>query len=213
MLKKVIISSVFSLSILTGFTANSYAWGFGISSATEAVKKGYDAYKDHQSVKGNPGTQDITLNNVHFKTAFSPDGDIERNIVEAINQAQQQVLVQAYGFTDKSILKALVEAKNRGVDVRIILDKSNETQKYSGATYMKNAGIPVFIDYKPAIAHNKVMIIDQNSVITGSFNFTTSAQTRNAENALVMTNVAPLAEFYIKDWNWRLTESRPYQGR
>lgn len=213
MLKKAIFSSVLSLLILTGFTANTYAWGFGIASETEIVKQGYDAYKKHEAAKGNPGSQDITLNNVHFKTAFSPDGDIERNIVDAINHAQKQVLVQAYGFTDKAILKALVEAKNRGIDVRVILDKSNETQKYSGATYVANAGIPVFIDYKPAIAHNKVMIIDQNSVITGSFNFTTSAQTRNAENMIVMTNVAPLAEFYVQDWNWRLSESRPYQAR
>lgn len=158
---------------------------------------------------GNPGTFRMNIN-AQATVAFSPDGGGERIIVDAIDHAQKQILVQAYGFTDKYILKALSEAKQRGVDVRIILDKSNETQKYSGATYMVNAGIPVAIDYRPAIAHNKVMIIDQNEVVTGSFNFTTSAQERNAENVLILNGVPQLADVYIKNWNWRLGESRPY---
>jgi phosphatidylserine/phosphatidylglycerophosphate/cardiolipin synthase-like enzyme len=54
----------------------------------------------------------------------------------------------------------------------VILDKSQWTEKYSGATYLANHKIPVLIDDKHAIAHNKVMIIDDNTVITGSFNFT-----------------------------------------
>jgi phosphatidylserine/phosphatidylglycerophosphate/cardiolipin synthase-like enzyme len=89
-----------------------------------------------------------------------------------------------YSFTSPAIAKALADAKARGVNVEVILDKSQWTEKYSGATYLANHKIPVLIDDKHAIAHNKVMIIDGNTVITGSFNFTKAAEEKNAENVI-----------------------------
>ena len=67
-------------------------------------------------------------------------------------------------------------------------------------------GIPVLIDKKPAIAHNKVMIIDESEVITGSFNFSDNAQFHNAENLLVINDKA-LAKEYMNNWNQRATQS------
>ncbi|MHB0990266.1 MAG: phospholipase D family nuclease [Burkholderiales bacterium] len=159
---------------------------------------------------GNPGISQLRLNNVHATVAFSPDGGGEQIIAEAIDHAQHQILVQAYGFSNKRILGALAHAKSRGIDVRVILDKSNDRGKYSGATYVANAGIPVWIDYMPSIAHNKVMIVDGKEVITGSFNFTAAAQRHNAENVLILDNAPELAAVYAKDWQWRLGEARQY---
>jgi phosphatidylserine/phosphatidylglycerophosphate/cardiolipin synthase-like enzyme len=166
----------------------------------------------HQSemAVGNPGISHLALNNAQATVAFSPEGGGEQIITDAINHAQHQILVQAYGFSNKQILDALAQAKARGVDVRVILDKSNDRGKYSGATYVANAGIPVWIDFKPTIAHNKVMIIDGKEVITGSFNFTEAAQKHNAENVLVLDNAPQLAGVYAKNWQWRLGESRQY---
>lgn len=190
--------------VLLAASCRASAWGWSA----------YDKARDAISSAGNPGISQVNIQ-ARATVAFSPDGGGEKIIVEAIYQAQQRILVQAYGFTDKAILTALARAKERGVDVRVILDKSNDRSnsnesRYSGATYMRNAGVPVWIDYKPAIAHNKVMIIDGNEVITGSFNFTSSAQHRNAENVLVLNNVPQLAAIYTKDWNWRLGESRSF---
>lgn len=173
-------------------------------------EQGYTRDSGTANGDGNPGESRLYLNNVQATVNFSPDGGCERAIVQAINEAHRQVLVQAYGFTDKAILKALVEAKQRGLDVRVILDKSNETQRYSGATYVMNAGIPVWIDYEPAIAHNKIMVIDNDEVITGSFNFTTSAQKRNAENVLILNHAPQLAAVYVRNWQWRLGQSRQF---
>jgi phosphatidylserine/phosphatidylglycerophosphate/cardiolipin synthase-like enzyme len=89
-----------------------------------------------------------------------------------LNKAKSTILVQAYSFTSAPIVKALLNAHKRGVKVEVILDKSQKTQKYSSATFLYNQGIPVKIDAQHAIAHNKVMIIDGETVITGSFNFT-----------------------------------------
>lgn len=152
----------------------------------------------------------VQLHDAAATVAFSPQGHGEELVAQAISTAKTQVLVQAYGFSNTIILKALTDAKSRGVDVRVILDKSNDKGKYSGATYMANAGIPVWIDYKPAIAHNKVMIIDGHNVVTGSFNFTEAAQVHNAENVLFLQGVPDLAAVYVKDWQWRLGQSRQF---
>lgn len=157
-----------------------------------------------------PHETSLNLDGATATVAFSPDGQGQALVVQAIHEARHEILVQAYGFTNKAILKALVEAHRNGVDVKVILDKSNQSRRYSGATYVSNAGIPVWIDYRPAIAHNKVIILDGRSVITGSFNFTKSAQTRNAENVLYIQNAPSLAKAYVKNWQWRLSLSRGY---
>ena len=140
---------------------------------------------------------------------FTPGEDCTGLIVDQIEQAKLTLLVQAYGFTSPSIIQALARAKDRGVNVRVILDKSNEQPRYTGATYLTNHGIPVLIDDRVAIAHNKVLVIDGKHVITGSFNFTRAAQSRNAENVLVVTDAAELASSYTRNFNRRTAASRP----
>ena len=108
----------------------------------------------------------------HWSVYFSPKGGCTEAVVEALGKAKSTVLVQAYSFTSTPIAKALVEAHRRGVKVQVVLDKSQRTEKYSSATFVSNNGIPCFIDAKHAIAHNKVMVIDGQTVLTGSFNFT-----------------------------------------
>lgn len=134
-----------------------------------------------------------------YTVCFVPGEDCEGVIVAEINQARSVILVQAYSFTSMPIAKALVNAKQRGVVVQAILDKSQRSERYSGATFLTNAGIPTLIDEQPSIAHSKVIIIDAESVITGSFNFTRSAQQYNAENLIVIRD-ANLAKLYTENW-------------
>jgi PLD-like domain len=127
---------------------------------------------------------------------FSPNGGATEAVVRELNAAQTQVLMQAYSFTSAPIAKALVEAHKRGVKVLAVLDKSNETDKYSAATFLNNAGIQPLIDDKHAIAHSKVMVIDGATIITGSFNFTKAAEEKNAENLLVIKDAPELVKAY-----------------
>jgi phosphatidylserine/phosphatidylglycerophosphate/cardiolipin synthase-like enzyme len=106
----------------------------------------------------------------------------------------------------------LVEAHKRGVDVRVILDKSQRTERYSEADFLVNMGIPTWIDARHAIAHNKIMVIDGATVITGSFNFTKAAEEHNAENMLVIRDKA-LAGKYAANWQAHLEHSERYEGR
>jgi phosphatidylserine/phosphatidylglycerophosphate/cardiolipin synthase-like enzyme len=82
--------------------------------------------------------------------------------VNALNDATKSVLVQAYSFTSAPIAKALMDAKRRGVEVKVkaILDRSNRTAHHTAATFLVHPGIPVWIDARHTVAHNKIMIID-----------------------------------------------------
>jgi phosphatidylserine/phosphatidylglycerophosphate/cardiolipin synthase-like enzyme len=102
-------------------------------------------------------------------------------------------------LTSAPIASALKAARDRGVDVRVILDKSQRTERYSGLTYLQHAGVPVWVDAAHAIAHNKVMVIDGDTVLTGSFNFTKAAESSNAENILRIRD-AGLADAYRANW-------------
>ena len=144
------------------------------------------------------------------RACFTPGEDCAGQIVSELDAAKTTVLVQAYSFTSAPIAKALVDAHERGVDVRVILDKSQRTERYSAATFLRNAGVPVWIDDRVAIAHSKVMVIDGATVITGSFNFTKAAQERNAENVLIIHD-RKLADRYATNWRARQAVSRPIQ--
>jgi len=147
-----------------------------------------------------------------IRVYFSPHGGCTDAIVREINQAKTEILLQAYSFTSQPIAQALIRAKQRGVRVSAVLDKSNRSRKYSAATFLKNQEIPVFIDDKHAIAHNKIMIIDNRVVITGSFNFTAAAENKNAENLLILDDLPEIARAYRENFQSHLKHSVPYLG-
>lgn len=136
---------------------------------------------------------------VQAEVYFSPGGGCSAAITKEIDAAKKTIHVMAYSFTSAPIAKALVDAHKRGVTVNVILDKSQRTASYSSATFLHNAGVPTWIDSKHAIQHNKVIIIDGTTVITGSFNFTKAAEERNAENVLVLRG-EELAKKYLENW-------------
>jgi phosphatidylserine/phosphatidylglycerophosphate/cardiolipin synthase-like enzyme len=143
---------------------------------------------------------------------FSPQGGCTEAVVRELDNAKATILVQAYSFTSAPIAKAIVDAHKRGVDVRVVLDKSQRTEKYSSADFVQHAGIPIWIDDKHAIAHNKVMVLDGATILTGSFNFTKAAEEKNAENLLVIRD-KDLAAIYAANWQTHIKHSDEYEGR
>ncbi len=124
----------------------------------------------------------LTLSNTPIQVYFSPHGGCTEAIIREINRAKLEILVQAYSFTSQPIAKALLGARYRGLKIKVIFDRIQKSDKYTSATFMANVGISTYIDPAHAIAHNKVMVIDRETVITGSFNFTRAAEEKNAEN-------------------------------
>lgn len=130
---------------------------------------------------------------------FTPPAGVAQHLVQHIDQAQSEVLVQAYGFTHNAIAQALVRAHQRGVKVGVILDEKSESTNRYVISLLRGAGIALFNDGAHAISHNKVMVMDSQVVVTGSFNFTNSAETRNAENLLILRSPS-LAQSYRQNW-------------
>src|ERR1700690_1438361 len=156
--------------------------------------------------------RDIHLTNTDAQVYFSPRGGCTDAIVKELGKARSEILVQAYSFTSKEIAKALIDAHKRGIPIQIILDKSNRSKRYSAGDFTAHMGIPTYIDFHHAIAHNKIIIIDKETVITGSFNFTKAAEEKNAENLLILHS-KELAREYIDNWNEHKTHSKVYKGK
>jgi phosphatidylserine/phosphatidylglycerophosphate/cardiolipin synthase-like enzyme len=147
------------------------------------------------------------------EVGFSPSGSAHELVIRAIQNARHSIRVAAYSFTSKEIARALVDAHRAGIDVRVVLDDSQKSERYSGATFLANSGIPTRTSSRYAIMHNKFLVIDGRHVQTGSFNYTTSAQERNAENVIVLWNQPAIAAAYGREWQRLWREADDYQKR
>lgn len=149
---------------------------------------------------------------------FTPDGDAEGAIVRALEQARYSVRVQAFLLTSRSVAYGLIEAKRRGIDVVVLADREMvEKGEHSLIPQLVANRIPVWLEVRYAIAHNKIIIIDAEeagsesaAVITGSFNFTHSAQAHNAENLLILRGNPALLRSYLDNWQHHRAEAVPY---
>jgi phosphatidylserine/phosphatidylglycerophosphate/cardiolipin synthase-like enzyme len=131
---------------------------------------------------------------------FSPKGGCLEAILKEINAARSEILVLAYSFTAEPLANGLISAKKRGVHVEVILDKSNEVERYSDLHIFMHNSLPPLIDAHHAIAHNKVMVIDKKTIVTGSFNFTNQAEHENGENLLIIKGNPDLVQAYRQNY-------------
>jgi len=141
---------------------------------------------------------------------FTPNQKCQTHIIDHINDAKKSIRIQAFSFTDKAIANALADAHKRGVDVKLILNKSNVNCGRSAKDIVIKAGIPVKFDYPRGIAHNKVMIIDEENLVTGSYNFSENAYKNNTENLLILVD-PNLCKSYLDNWNIRFEQSKSLQ--
>ena len=142
-----------------------------------------------------------------IQVCFSPGGQCTQFVEQAIAAAQRSILVQAYSFTSQTIAEALIAAHERGITVKILVDRSQLTARGSKVKLMVEKGIPLSIDVVPGIAHNKVMIIDNAYVLTGSFNWTHAAEYRNAENLLFIRD-ENTSKVYRDQWEERAEQAQ-----
>lgn len=206
---KAIISIVASISVIVVYISNNLTHK---STTMQPKPHMSDTYHKSNSTNINPNSyQSAAIENNQIQAYFTPQDNCEQKIIYVIDHAKKQILLHAYGFTSDGISKALGRALARGVVVRLLLDKSNikavskqpvTAQDYSTLKALNHIDkAEVVIDYSPGISHNKIIIAD-DIVITGSFNFTTSAQSRNAENIVIINN-SKISDIYKKNWQIR----------
>lgn len=129
---------------------------------------------------------------------FSPKGGCTDAIVNQVNAAAKTIDIMMYSFTSRPIIQALDKAKARGVSIRVLLDKGQQTQKYGKGRYLANRGIIVKYDTGRGLMHNKVGIFDGRVMFTGSFNWTAQAENNNAENLLLIDDPALIKQYQAR---------------
>jgi len=143
------------------------------------------------------------------EVGFSPEGSAAALVDHAIDSAQRSIRVSAYSFTSPDVVRHLLQAKRRGVEVAVVVDeKNNLSEDRSGKAHaalnlLVNASIPVRTVSVYPIHHDKVVIVDGATVQTGSFNYSQAAASRNSENALVLWNCPGVARDYLAHWQTR----------
>jgi phosphatidylserine/phosphatidylglycerophosphate/cardiolipin synthase-like enzyme len=198
------LSRLIGAGLALALAASAPAWASsrGQSESARAISSGLE--RSESTTLTAQGTVEV---------AFSPNGGCTAATVRFIGEARKSVRLAAYGLTSNPIGKALVDAKKRGVDVRVVVDKEHDPKR-SGSNGIANLlaanGIPVRVDTAVRIQHNKVVIVDSQSVQNGSFNFTSAAQALNAENITIHRGFPELARLFGDNWNHLWNESQDY---
>ena len=146
------------------------------------------------------------------EVGFSPEGSAQQLVINVINSAQRSIRMMAYSFTSPEVMKALLSAQKRGVDIQIVVDeKGNRSQSSLAAmNLVANAGIALRTNDHYKIQHDKVIIVDGITTETGSFNYSRAAARSNSENAVVVHDDPDLAATFTQHWQSRWEQGTPY---
>ncbi|OXC78021.1 phospholipase D family nuclease [Caballeronia sordidicola] len=148
------------------------------------------------------------------QVGFSPEGSAQALVLDVIRTARHDIRMMGYDFTAPDIARALIDAHKRGVDVKVVLDaRSNEGRANVAAmNILVNGGVELRTIDRYKIQHDKIVITDEQTVETGSFNFTSSAERANSENAVVIWNFPDVAASFLHHWQSRWDQGQPYRA-
>ena len=203
--KKVYTGSMnFSRTGLSGFNANSV-----IIIDSPVIAKLYKNEfeqmlhgKFHKDKSRTTENENMQINGTKLSVFFSPqDKTIRNNIIPLVNNASKYIYIPTFVLTHQELSQALINAKNRGVDIKIIIDGTNSNQKHTKHHILRDAGIKIKTENYAGKMHMKTMIIDDKYTITGSMNFSNSGENRNDENLIIIENRS-LAEFNKDFFNY-----------
>lgn len=180
-------------------TGSVYAKDFSLPSADDVLR----SFSAGRPVSAPAGQQ--------IEVGFSPKQGAEEVVLKVINSSTKSLRVAAYSFTSAPVVSALLAAHKRGVEVAVIVDYRNNFVEGCGdrgackgkraVGTLVNAGIPVRVIDKYAIFHHKFILADSKHMELGSFNYSASAATRNAENAMAIWNNPEVVATYAAKWN------------
>ncbi|MBN2379105.1 phospholipase D family protein [candidate division WOR-3 bacterium] len=148
-----------------------------------------------------------------IETHFSAQGGIEWVVEREIDASKHSIDAAVYSFTSRPLAQALVGAANRGVKVRIVMDPGNAGRDYSKATYLVNKGIEVRTEKGRGLMHHKFALIDDSVLITGSYNWTASAEAENDENILLLRGFSSIRKAYLNEFNRLWREARGWNAK
>lgn len=153
----------------------------------------------------------LPLDGATIEVAFAPGDAAPKLVAAAIGEARSSLRMMTYQLSSGRVINALRAAAGRGVDVRVIIDADTCRTKRLAPVFvvLAQAGVDAACDARERIHHNKVVVVDAATVVTGSFNFSAAAE-RNAENLVVLRGVPALAATYLADFDehWSHSEAK-----
>jgi phosphatidylserine/phosphatidylglycerophosphate/cardiolipin synthase-like enzyme len=186
-----------------------------LAAAGAVQASGHKRLKDLVETAFTPTAQTVPAAGT-AEFAFSPNEGADALVLKTINSSQREIRMLAYALTSAPVVNALIAAKGRGVDVRVVADaKQNTGEDRSGKARaalgaLANAGVPLRTISAYSIHHDKVLIGDQRTVQTGSYNYTQAAAKSNSENVIVLWNNPALAQGYLKHWERNWSQGRDF---
>src|SRR5262249_39957436 len=142
-------------------------------------------------------TPSLTIEGVAVENYFSPVDNVMDKIVAQVKTAKKSIKFMAFTYTDKRLYTAMIEAAQAGVKVEGVIENRGASQGAFVPLFC--AQLPVKLDGNKYTMHHKIIIIDDATVITGSFNFTATADNANDDNALFIHNAA-VASLYAQEF-------------
>jgi Phosphatidylserine/phosphatidylglycerophosphate/cardiolipin synthases and related enzymes len=164
------------------------------------------------------GAKTININNTQMSVYFSPNGGASDAIIREIDHAHSFIDIAMYAFTSRPIGQAVIDAYKRGVKVRLVMDVREANTRYSRSRFFYRAGIPIKTlpveetRFVKGLMHNKFAVIDGKEIITGSYNWTASAEKLNYENLLIIKS-QKLADIYEKYFNWMFSIGNDFKPK
>ncbi len=161
-----------------------------------------EMFEQRQFGRGSPRNTpfpEITIDETRIECYFAPEDRVEDEIVNEIRDAGTTIDVMAFSFTSEPIAKAMATRLGKGVRVRALFETRQAGSQYSQDDFLAANGAEVYMDTNGDNMHHKVLIIDKEVVVTGSYNFSKSANTQNDENVLILHSPV-LAERYIQEF-------------
>jgi phosphatidylserine/phosphatidylglycerophosphate/cardiolipin synthase-like enzyme len=153
----------------------------------------------------------LLLNGTEVEVLFSPDDRVAARLVSLLRGARQRIDVMAYSFTSDALGEALVSRAQDGVNVRGVFDQGQATASGAEFSRLRQAGLDVRLDQSEGLLHHKVIVIDGETVVTGSYNFTRSAEERNDEAILILRD-PDLAQRFLSEFERLYRGAESSQG-
>jgi phosphatidylserine/phosphatidylglycerophosphate/cardiolipin synthase-like enzyme len=141
----------------------------------------------------------VKIGDTDINIYFSPEDKIERIIIERIKKAKHTIHFMGFSFTSKKLAEEIIRLNKKGIKIYGIIEKIGSNSKDSQYVKLKLEGTQVKLDKNINRMHHKVIIIDESIIITGSYNFSVSANEKNDENIIILHN-KDISKKYIEEF-------------
>jgi phosphatidylserine/phosphatidylglycerophosphate/cardiolipin synthase-like enzyme len=201
----------------TSLLATSLALALALSAPAALARKKHDSLFDEAVSSYEAGHSFEVAAAGSLEVAFSPSEGSEALVVKVADSARRELRILSYSFTSAPVTAALIRAKKRGVDVRLVADQKNNTvedrsgKARAALSALVNAGVEVRTISVYPIHHDKVIVADRETVELGSFNYSDAAARRNSENVLVNWHNPKLAAVYLGHFERNYRQAKAFE--